>query len=43
MHRKIFPKSINILKLPNLANKTVVITGGATGLGEMMATHFSSN
>ena len=43
MIRKIFPKNINLVKLPTLKNKTVIITGGATGLGEKMAEHFSGN
>ena len=43
MLRKIFPKNTSILKLPTLNNKTVIITGGATGLGQKMAEHFSAN
>ena len=43
MIRKIFPKNTTILKLPTLKNKTVIITGGATGLGQKMAEHFAHN
>lgn len=43
MIKKIFPKNINLLKVPTLKNKTVIVSGGATGLGEMMANHFASN
>ena len=43
MIRKIVPKNLNLLKLHNLKNKTVIITGGATGLGEKITEHFALN
>ena len=38
-----FPINKSILNINSLANKTVIITGGATGLGKKMAEHFVSN
>lgn len=43
MNRKIFPTLLNKLIIPHMTNKTVIITGGATGLGKQMAEHFASN
>lgn len=43
MIRKIFPTITNKILIPHMANKTVIITGGATGLGKKMAEHFASN
>tara|TARA_B100001093_G_C26737029_1_gene974908 strand:+ start:258 stop:1118 length:861 start_codon:yes stop_codon:yes gene_type:complete len=41
--KKTFPIFNQILKLDCLANKTVLITGGATGLGKAMANHYAAN
>ena len=43
MYRKIFLQNKSILKIPTLKNSTVIITGGATGLGKSMAKHFAEN
>ena len=43
MYRKIFLQNKSILKIPTLKNNTVIITGGATGLGKTMAKHFAEN
>lgn len=43
MYRTIFKKNKSILNIPTLKNNTVIITGGATGLGKVMAKHFAEN
>lgn len=40
---RVFPLIKDIIKIPTLKNKTVLITGGATGLGQKMAEHFAAN
>ena len=43
MIKKIFPTLTSKLVIPHMKDKTVIITGGATGLGKQMAENFSAN
>lgn len=39
----IFPLMKDVLRIPHLKNKTVIVTGGATGLGKKIAEHYACN